>query len=298
MKLSVLIATYNRKDDLRNILEILENQSMPQDQYEIIITDSFSNDGTKEMVQELQNDYNNIIYIEDCKNILANKRNVGIKMAKGDTIVFLDDDVYPYKEDFLERHYKANINNCNTFFCGQVRFDPELVKKSNYYRFRDDQHLKDDSINKELKFNKIVVMNLSFKKEFINTVGYVDERFINYGCEDIEFGFRIFKKGFHLKYLSTAKAIHREKSNSILEYSKKIIKAKNSGQTVLYSICPEIQDYMFQSVFAKKCFVNLLLFNRFNLKLIEHFLLFTNSIKICYNYLLYKYYLYCVAYNA
>ena len=298
MDLSVLIATYNRKDDLKRIVEILENQTMSQDQYEIIITDSFSIDGTKELVQGLQQDYNNIVYIEDCKNILANKRNVGIKASRGQTVIFLDDDVYPYKEDFLEQHYKANINNRDTFFCGQIRFDPKLVQESNYYRFRDDQHLKDDSVGKELEFNKIVVMNLSFRKEFIDKVGYVDERFINYGCEDIEFGFRIKRKGFHIKYLREAKAIHREKSNSIVEYSKKIIKSKIYGQQTLYTVCPEIKKYLFQSKFDNKCILNILLFNKFSLKLTEVYLLFTDTIKICYNYLLYKFYLYCVSYLA
>ena len=294
--ISICIATYNRADKLKEIILLLENQTFDRSNYEIIVTDSYSNDNTKVVVQELTYKYNNIIYKDDCKNVLANKRNEGIKLAKSDIIVFLDDDVYP-KENFIEAHYNANKSNVNVFYCGQIRFDSELVKKSNYYRFRDDQHLKDDCIGKDLSFNKIVVMNLSFKKDFIFKVGYVDERFINYGCEDTEFGYRVVKRGYKLRYLKDALAIHREDSRDIVEYSKKIAKNAVYGKKMLSEINPNALSELRQIKFDNKNFINFILFNDLFGKIAEFFLLISDKILFLYNYFLYKYYLYYINYK-
>ncbi len=295
--ISVLIATYNRCSNLINIIDLLENQTLPKNQFEIIVTDSFSSDGTKEAVNLKKLEYNNIVYKEDCENILANKRNQGIKLAKSRVVLFLDDDVYPYDKHFLKNHYKANLNNNDTFYCGQVRFDAQLVEKSNYFRFRDDQHLKNDSIGIDLPFNKIVVMNLSFKKEFISSVGYVDERFVNYGAEDTEFGYRIVKNGFKIRYLDDAIAIHRENSKDIVEYSRKIAKTAMYGKKTLREINENVLNELTQSKFDKKNIFNNFLFNDFLGNMVKIFLIGTDKIRILYNYYLYKYYLFYVNYK-
>ena len=294
-KISICIATYNRSEKLKKVVELLENQTMNKSYYEIIITDSYSTDGTKKVINELQNKYDNIIYKEDSKNVLAAKRNDGIKISNSDIIVFLDDDVFP-RNDFVKAHYEANINNNDTFYCGQIRFDSDLVLKSNYYRFRDDQHLKDDSIDIDLPFNKIVVMNLSFRKSFIDEVGFVDERFVNYGSEDTEFGYRVVKKGYKLKYLNNAYAIHNESSSDIIEYSKKIALNSLYGKTVLNNINPNVLKELKQSRFDDINFINSFIFNNLFKKIIETYLIYTDKLKIFYSYILFKFYFYCVNY--
>lgn len=295
--ISILIATYNRSNNLYDIIKILEKQTMLNDQYEIIITDSFSSDDTRDVVLELQKEYTNIVYKQDCKNILANKRNEGIKLARSSIIVFMDDDVYPSSEGFIENHYRANIDNHDTFFCGQIRFDPILVKQSNYFKFRDDQHLKDDSIGIDLPYNKIVVMNLSFKKEFIDKVGYVDERFINYGCEDTEFGYRIVNNGFRLRYLKDVAAIHREASKSIVEYGRKIAKNTMYGKKTLREVNQQVLKELVHSKFDNKTLINSILFNNIFGNLVKICLLISDRIRLLYNYYLYKYYLFFINYK-
>lgn len=296
-KISVCIATYNRRKKLIDILLLLENQSMAISDYEIIITDSFSDDGTDVEVYNLQKKYNNIIYKRDCKNILANKRNEGIKLSNSNIILFMDDDVYPYDRNFIHNHYIANINNEKYFFCGQIRFDKNLVKEYNYYRFRDEQHLKNNSIGIDLPFNKIVVMNLSFKKEFINHVGYLDERFINYGCEDTEFGYRIVNSGFKLRYLENALAIHREDSKDIVEYSNKIAKNAIYGKKVLKEINEQVLNDLEHNRFDKKNIINTFFFNDFFGSFVKKYLIIFDKINLFYNYYLYKYFLYYINYK-
>ncbi len=54
MKASIVVATYNRKDKLKKCLNALANQTYPQDNYEIIIVDDGSTDGTYEFLKEKQ----------------------------------------------------------------------------------------------------------------------------------------------------------------------------------------------------------------------------------------------------
>ena len=131
-------------------------------------------------------------------------------------------------------------------------------------------------------------MNLSFKKEFIEKLGYVDERFINYGCEDTEFGYRIVKNGYKLRYLKDALAIHREASKDIVEYGTKIAKNAMYGKKTLIEINHRVLDELIQSRFDRISIVNTMLFNSFCRKLVEKYLVLTDKIHIAYNYYLYK----------
>lgn len=291
IEISICIATWNRKKDLVNIIKLLENQTMDRKQYEIIVVDSCSPDGTGEDVKKLQEEFPNVVYVENAENILAVKRNKGIEVSKSDIIVFMDDDVYP-TENFVKAHYEANKDSKNTFFCGQIRFREKLVNESNYYLFRDRQHLSDKDVDVDLTFNKIVVMNLSFRKEFIRKIGGVNEKFIGYGCEDVEFGYRVKKAGFKIKYLPEAKAYHDEKSSTIIEYGTKLYKTGVYGERILKQECPEAYAILYNRYKVIKSFLRFKTIKN----ILGNFLLKTDKNRTKYSYLAYKLYLYaCLA---
>ena len=87
--ISVIIPTYQRRNKLKSTLQSILTQTYSN--YEVLIMDDGSTDGTKEMVN-LFNDPR--IFYNWQKNTggPANPRNNGIKIAKGDWIAFLDDD--------------------------------------------------------------------------------------------------------------------------------------------------------------------------------------------------------------
>lgn len=293
VKISACIATWKRADKLKDIILLLENQTIPQADYEIVVVDSKSPDHTKKTVLELQQRFDNIVYVEDADNVLAAKRNIGVERAKGDVIIFMDDDVYP-TPGFMEAHLKANSQPERTFFCGQIRFPQEDVDRSNYYYFRDRQHLKEKDIGKDLPFNNIVVMNLSFRKEYFGKTGKVDERFIGYGCEDIEFGWRVKKAGFHLKYLPDALAIHREDSSSIVEYGNKLYKSGLYGARILKEVSPEAYAALSGRVGQLGYVLSLKPIQT----CLESVLLRTDNERSAYHYKLYKAYLYARSYQG
>ena len=103
MIFSIVIPTWKRKILLKTLIKKLLKQNFIYD-YEIIICDSNSNDGTKKIVQELSQTTNNIRYINIIHNSLPKKRNAGIKLAKGKYIILMDDDCMPANNFFLKEY--------------------------------------------------------------------------------------------------------------------------------------------------------------------------------------------------
>ncbi len=125
-----------------------------------------------------------IIFIDSRPLISSSPRGIGVYLNKiidyigeydrENEYIFMDDGIYPY-ENFAEAHYNSKIDNDNTFYCGQIRFSNEKAKVNNYYHFRDEQHLSNKDVDINLKFNQIVVMDLLFRKNFLNKICFVNE---------------------------------------------------------------------------------------------------------------------------
>lgn len=87
---TVVIPTYNRKNNLKLLIESILQSDYPQDKLEIIVVDDASNDGTPEEIAKL---FPNVkIIVNKKERLLAACRNIGILNAKGDLIFLLDDD--------------------------------------------------------------------------------------------------------------------------------------------------------------------------------------------------------------
>jgi len=88
---SVVVPTYNRKNLLRQCLSAVTAQDCPN--YEVIVVDDGSNDGTEEMVRQ---EFPQVRYVRQEPNRgPAAARNRGIEVATGEIVAFTDDDCVP-----------------------------------------------------------------------------------------------------------------------------------------------------------------------------------------------------------
>ena len=87
-KVSVIIPTYNRRDYVVEAIDSVLAQAYKD--FEIIVVDDGSTDGTGEILKEKYG--NNIRYFYKQNGGCASARNYGIKMAQGEYIAFLDSD--------------------------------------------------------------------------------------------------------------------------------------------------------------------------------------------------------------
>ncbi|MDP3921348.1 MAG: glycosyltransferase [Candidatus Omnitrophota bacterium] len=90
-KYSVIMPTLNRLSSLKRAIASVEKQSVKN--WELIVVDDLSDDGTKEYVQELSARDPRIKYCRlPLKCLVSVKRNHGVSIAAGEYIAFLDDD--------------------------------------------------------------------------------------------------------------------------------------------------------------------------------------------------------------
>lgn len=87
---SVVSLTYNRRDNIRELLTALRHQTYPR--FEVIVVDNASTDGTAEMIRR---DFPEVRLIETETNLGMVAYNLGFEAAQGEYILVMDDDGLP-----------------------------------------------------------------------------------------------------------------------------------------------------------------------------------------------------------
>lgn len=115
-EISIVVPVYNKKTYIRDTINSILNQTF--NDYELILIDDGSSDGTEFICDELSFlDKRITVYHTDNKGVGA-ARNLGIKKSKGTYICFIDADDY-VDNTFLEKLYSAIIsNNAGVSVCG------------------------------------------------------------------------------------------------------------------------------------------------------------------------------------
>jgi len=102
MDASIIVCSYNRADSLSETITALRQQQVEPDiSWEVVIVDNNSNDHTQEVVENARREWPNLHYTRETQQGLSHARNHGIQYAKGDILLFTDDDVLP-ESDWLQ----------------------------------------------------------------------------------------------------------------------------------------------------------------------------------------------------
>jgi glycosyltransferase involved in cell wall biosynthesis len=156
---SIIITTYNYAQYVERAIRSALDQTIDNEQYEIIVVNDCSTDETTEVLQNYETEVR-IFNLE--KNLgLAGARNFGIKKAKGQFVIFLDADDYIHKE--LIRLQKIFLEENNTL--DAVSVDYYLVDERG-------KHLK--HVNAQ---ENPIACGIMFRKDFLYNIGLYDEGF-------------------------------------------------------------------------------------------------------------------------
>ena len=99
--LSIIVPVYNVENYLRRGLDSILSQSSLI-KYEILLIDDDSSDNSGAICDEYQNNYSNVFVTHIENNGVAEARNLGISLAKGNYLYFMDPDDF-LSDDFFER---------------------------------------------------------------------------------------------------------------------------------------------------------------------------------------------------
>jgi glycosyltransferase involved in cell wall biosynthesis len=102
VRISAVICTFNRACFLQKAISSLVDQTLSEDDYEILVVDNGSVDTTREVVLEEFRDVKNLHYIYEPILGLSQARNTGWRKARGEYVAYLDDDAIAY-DNWLER---------------------------------------------------------------------------------------------------------------------------------------------------------------------------------------------------
>ena len=213
LSLTIIIPTYNRKEILKKCLNALFIQTYSQSNFEIIVIDDGSTDGTEGVVKEIiKSAPVGLRYFKQANKGPAAARNAGIKNAQGDIVLLIGDDIIATKT-LIEEHIKWHNSNPenNVSILGFVTWSPEIKvtpfmkwlenggPQFCYYNLRHGQ---------EVSWHRFWTCNISLKRRFLIGNGLFDEDFPYAAYEDSELGCRLQKKGLRLFYNKLAISYH------------------------------------------------------------------------------------------
>jgi glycosyltransferase involved in cell wall biosynthesis len=116
--LSVIVPTYQRRDSVARLLRALAQQTLAPEAFEVIIAIDGSRDGTREMVETFPAPYPLSCFWQ-ANSGRAAARNAGIHSAKGEVLLFFDDDMEPLP-DCLAAHWRAHASGSRFAAIGAV----------------------------------------------------------------------------------------------------------------------------------------------------------------------------------
>jgi glycosyltransferase involved in cell wall biosynthesis len=107
MILSIIVPVYNAEKFLKTCLNSILNQTLSD--FEVILINDGSKDGSSKICETYAAKDNRIIYVNQINQGVAMARNLGLKMAHGDYIGFVDADDF-LEEDMFENLLKPTLN--------------------------------------------------------------------------------------------------------------------------------------------------------------------------------------------
>jgi glycosyltransferase involved in cell wall biosynthesis len=231
---SVIVPTYNRAGLLRHTLESLTRQTMPREEFEVLVCDDGSSDDTADLVKSFTDRLNlRYFFQEDEGYRTAKARNVGIAHAESDVCVLIDSGVLAHSR-CLAAHvashreadgpvavcgyvYCFNINNEDAALINQaIDFtDPDatirrLEERQQWLDVREYFYARygDDFNDQPAPWLVFWTCNVSAGTAQLRTVGMFDEEFRRWGGEDIDLAYRLHRDGARFVLNRGASAIH------------------------------------------------------------------------------------------
>lgn len=158
IKVSVIVPIYNTEKFLRKCIESIVNQTLQE--IEIILINDGSTDNSHNICLEYTEKYPEKIRYINNKNIgCSATRNLGIELARGEYIAFVDSDDYIEKEMYEEMYIKGQKTGSDIVLCGintiflenQKIWIRKVKNKEEKYEYLTREQLLNNPVNKIFK---------------------------------------------------------------------------------------------------------------------------------------------------
>jgi glycosyltransferase involved in cell wall biosynthesis len=203
---SVVIPTYNRQPILEKCLRALEVQELSRSSsvtdYEIVLIDDGSTDGTLEWLAAHKAEFPHVRCFEQDHAGPAAARNLGVEKALGDTIIFIDSDLVVLK-NFLQAHADALVQGGEKLGSDRFFTYGAVINTCNFAQPTAEPYKITD-----FSAAFFATGNVAIPKHWLEKAGLFDNSFQLYGWEDLELGVRLKKLGLQLIKCPAAVGYH------------------------------------------------------------------------------------------
>ena len=216
IKLSVLIPTHNRANELTDTLAALKQQSLAGVEYEIIVVDDGSSPPVR-LEESKQDPSCSLVRLEGVERSAA--RNAGAAAAKGEILVFVDDDI-TVGRDFLAFHLRAHEEWPDALVVGSVRLPSDFLSTP-FGRFRQrlEQHGIPQSRGVKTMRNLCTAANMSVPRDLFLRLGGFD--CLLRSSEDQDFALRHTARTGKIAFIPEAEAVHNDNALDIASYCRR-----------------------------------------------------------------------------
>lgn len=193
--ISVVIGTRNQAAVLHAVLESFSRQSLQPDAFEVVIVDSASTDGTRELCEGRRWPFPLRYRMRaDAGKVAA--RNDAIRQARGALVLLTDGDVVADRE-LLAQHVDAHARCPGRVVVGRQLLVDRLDQVGQFPR---EALRRPHRAGDRLGWSEFVTGNASLDRALLIDVGLFDEDFRGYGYEDYELGYRLTARGVPIVY--------------------------------------------------------------------------------------------------
>jgi glycosyltransferase involved in cell wall biosynthesis len=204
---SVIVPTFNRCASLGRLLEALAHQTYPAHQFEVVVVDDGSTDGTAQRLRELAPPYQ-LSVLTQINQGPAAARNLGVEHARGSLIVFLDDDVVPLPE-LIAEHVATHDAGGDPVVLGPMS-PPQDWPRPSWIRW-EEEHLQEQyhallTGKYACTPRQFFSANASLSRARFLEAGGFDPAFRR--AEDLEFAFRLRDRGASFVFSARADVLH------------------------------------------------------------------------------------------
>jgi glycogen(starch) synthase len=212
LRVSVIINTLDRAIQLERTLQSLHQLRYPA--FEVVAVHGPCRDGTLEVLQQ----FAPAIRIGACPEPnLAMSRNIGVAMARGDIVAFLDDDAIP-EPDWLDRLASAfadpGVGGAGGFIRDRdgVRFQHQVIVAD-----RLGEAEKFPAMPPELKPHRYFSptgTNVAIRRDALLSIGGFDEEYA-YFLDETDVNLRLIEAGWRLVSIPDAEVHHKFAESSL-----------------------------------------------------------------------------------
>ncbi len=233
---SVIISTYNRSAALRETLVALGRQSLAPEQYEIIVVDDGSTDGTYEVASQITLPCALRVLRHEQNRGVSAGRNLAMRQACGKHLILVSDDLI-VPENFLAIHLATLARFPGYWVVGGLEQLPELTATP-FGRYLDDWERQLDDLRKHAPLGDGIfemewptARNLALPRADYERIGPFDEQFRT-TCEDQDWAMRARECGIRFLYNTNITCLHNDQAGDLLRQCR--FQTRGAHDTVLF----------------------------------------------------------------